>query len=153
MATTSGNNIVKPGRVLEAPRTAGVDFNQGDLVYSNSGVTTAAASDANCQYLIGVARVASPFDPTPYGTAVYPAYAEVDFGGIYAFKTTVGETFEHGIPVYIGADAQTVTSTAGANVYPVGKIDNPSGVNITGAAGVMVNIRIYNRTITGAAII
>ena len=153
MATISGNNIVKPGRVLEAPITQGVDFNQGDLVYSNSGVTTVAGSDANCQYLIGVARVASPFDPTPYGTAVYPAYAEVDFGGIYKFKTTIGETFEHGIPVYIGADAQTVTSTAGAMVYPVGKIDNPSGVNITGAAGVTVNIRIYNRTITGSAII
>lgn len=151
MATTSGNNVVKPGKVLEYPITQGVDFNQGDLVYSNSGIATVAASDANCQYLIGVSRLASPMDPAPYGTAVYPNYAEIEYGGVYSFKSTVGESYAHGTALYIGADAQTVTTVAGT--YSIGKVYQPDGATLTGAAGVKVLARIINRSETAALLI
>jgi hypothetical protein len=151
MATTSGNNVVKGGKVLEYPITQGTDFNQGDLVYSNSGVPTAVATaDTHTQYLIGVARVASPFDPAPYGTAIYPNWAEIEYGGVYNFASTVGESYVHDALVNVGADAQTVTTTAGT--YPVGRIVNPLGTTITGAAGVKVQVRIFNRSQAGAAV-
>ena len=148
--STSGNNIVKPGKILEYPITQGVDFNQGDLLYSNSGVPTAATTaDTHTQYLIGVAKTASPMDPTPYGTAVYPAYAEIDYGGIYNFATTVGESYVHDALVNLSA-SQTVTTTAGS--YPVGRVVN-MGATITGASGVTVQVRVFNWSQTGAKLI
>jgi hypothetical protein len=154
MATTSGNNVVKPGKVLEYPvtKSGSVDFNQGDLVYSNSGIATAATTaDTHTQYLIGVALTANPIDPTVYGDAVYPTYAEIGYGGVYKFKTTASESYTHDALVNVGADSQTVTMTAGS--YPVGRVYNPEGTTITGASGVTVNVRIFNWSQAGAKLI
>lgn len=152
MATTSTNNVIKPGRVIEGVITQGVDFNQGDLVYSNSTITTAATTaDTHTQYLLGVALNSSPMDPAPYGDAIYPAYAEIGFGGVYEFKTTAGETYAHDALVNVGADSQTVTTTAGS--YPVGRVYNPTAATITGASGVKVMVRIFNWSLTAAKII
>ena len=142
---------MKEGTVLEYPttKTGSVDFNQGDLVYSNSGVATVCASDANAHTLIGIARLASPMDPTPYGDSVYPDYAEVDYGGVYWMKTTASETYVHSTSVSFGADAQTVTTVAGT--YAVGVCYLPDGSTVTGASGVKVPVRIWNRSITGLA--
>ena len=151
--STSQNTVIKPGNVLEYAITKGTDFNQGDLVYSNSGVTTAATTaDTHTQYLIGIALTSSPMDPAPYGTAVYPAYASVGYGGIYSLATTVGESYIHDALVNVGAGgSQSVTTTAGS--YPVGRIYNPAGTTITGAAGVNVMVRVFNWSVTGAKLI
>ena len=134
MATTPTNNVVKPGRTHEYTLSSSVPYNQGDLLYFNSGVATPAFTpDTHTQYALGVALNSNPMQPTPYGSPVYPAYAEVGFGGVYEFKTTNAESYTDGALVNIGADSQTVTATAGT--YPIGKVYNPEGTTITGAAG------------------
>jgi hypothetical protein len=56
-------------------------------------------------------------------------------------KTTAAETYLPGIAVYIGADAQTITTVAGSNL--VGHIVLPVGVtSVTGASGVLVGVAI-----------
>lgn len=143
--STAQNNVIKPGRKLECVRSTSVAYNQGDLLYSNSTVATpCTTADTHTRYLLGVALNSNPVTPTPYGDSVYPDYAEVDFGGVYEFATTAGETYAHEALVNITA-AQTVTTTAGT--YPVGRVYNPEAATITGATGVKVKVRIFNRSI------
>lgn len=151
MATSAVNNVVKPGKTLEYVRSTSVSYNQGDLIYSNSGVATpATTADTHTQYAVGVALNSNPITPSPYGTAVYPDVAEIGYGGVYEFKTTVGESYTHDTAVNVGADSQTVTTTAGT--YPVGKVYRPDGSTLTGAAGAKVLVRIFNRTVTGSVL-
>jgi hypothetical protein len=158
MTTTSANIFIREGKRLVYPcDTSGSNnFNQGDLVYfdHSTHLLKVAASDANCQYLAGIAGVANPTDPRVYGSTdnYQKNGADVHYGCVVTLKTTASETYYHGTEVSFGADAQTVTTVAGT--YPVGRVwlENTSG-SVTGASGTTVQVLVYNRDITGAAIV
>lgn len=148
--TTAQNNLVKNwGPELPyAVKTDGTaDFNQGDLVYfdTSAKVVKAAATDANCQYLAGVAGESSNL--TLYGTKVYPDSGSVSVKtkGTFSFGTTTGDTYSDGDAVYIGADAQTVTNQAAT--YAVGYVKLRPGVtSLAGGTGtVKVDVVLYTR--------
>jgi predicted RecA/RadA family phage recombinase len=154
MATTAKNNILKSGRRRMYPvLSTGGDFNQGDLLYfdSSAHAVKAAGSDANCQYLVGVAGISNPMTPTPFGTAVYPSplTGAVEEGAIAYLNVTAGETYYHGTEVSWATDAQTITTVGGS--YPVGKIWLGSSVAaVTGVAGATIPVLVYNRYEAGA---
>ena len=60
--------------------------------------------------------------------------------GIFSMNSTSGETYTHRVPVYMGADAQTI-STVGAGRI-IGRVHLPDGSTITGASGTRVPINI-----------
>jgi hypothetical protein len=158
MTTTASNTFIREGKTLVYPcDIAGTyTFKEGDMVYYDHSayVLKVAASDANCQYLVGIAGVSNPTTPRVYGsTDTYQTNgAKVQYGCVVKMKTTNAESYYHGTEVSFGADAQTVTTVGGS--YPVGRVwlENSSAA-ITGASGVTVNVLIYNRDVTGAAII
>lgn len=157
MATNSRDNIVKAVgfdvKKLNYPLSAGgsFDFNQGDLLFFDAAAkyVKPVASDANAAYLVGVAL--RPAFLAPYtaqnlaaGPGIQKNYyqdALVGIGCIASFKTTVGETYEDGTVLYIGADAQTVTTVAGAHSVGVVKL-NSGGDAVTGADGVEVPVLV-----------
>jgi hypothetical protein len=154
MATTSSNNVQIAGKIVYGVRKndGTFDFNQGDLIYSDSGIAKPITSDANCSLLMGVARLANPIDPNVYGNAIYPEIAEADFGGVYLMKTTNAENYVHDQLVYFGGDAQTITNVAGAMINPIGRVNLPDGSTLVGTVGGNVPVRVVNRSITTLAI-
>ncbi len=158
MATSAKNIFIREGKraVYPCDTSGSNNFNQGDLLYfdASAHMVKAAGSDANCQYLVGIAGVSNPITPRVYGsTDNYQTNgADVQYGCVVELATTTGESYYHGTDVYFGADAQTVTTVAGT--YSVGKVwlENTTSA-ITGAAGVKVRVLVYNRYATGAAII
>ena len=157
MATSSRDNIVKAigfdVKKLNYPIIADgtFDFNQGDLVFFDAGakILKALNSDANAAYLAGVALRSSFLAPyTAQNLAAGPGIQKnyyqdglVGIGCIASLKTTNAETYEDGTPVYIGADAQTVTTVAGAHSVGVVKLTS-GGDAVTGAAGVEVPVLV-----------
>ena len=126
---------------------ASFPINQGDLVYwdGTAHLLKAIATDGNAATIAGVAlqpsAVSSNIDN---GSIPAPKSLQVGYNVIADMKSTAAETYYSGTPVYIGADAQTVTTVAGTNkvgviVLKPGQI--PSG-SITGAAGVVVPVLI-----------
>lgn len=152
MATLAQDNVVKAigfdVRKLSFPldNSGSNDFNQGDLLYwdSSAKVVKALVTDGNAATLAGVALKSSALSlyvNQTTGSAVknYEPMALVGIGCIVRLKTTAAETLTHGLAVYAGADAQTVTTVAGSN--PVGYVQlDQSQSSITGAAGVTVNV-------------
>lgn len=119
-------------------------ISQGDLVYWDSAAKLAKriASDANAATILGVALKASKVNSS-IDASTEPNIA-VGFGVKAEFKTTAAQTYNHGDLVYIGADEQTVTTTAGTN--PVGVVQLVSkGSAITGATGVLVQVLVYSK--------
>ena len=157
MNTNSRDNIVKAVgfdvKKLNYPLSDGgsFDFNQGDLLFFDAAAKYVKAldTDANAAYLAGVALRPSFLAPyTAQNLAAGPGIqknyyqdALVGIGCIASFKTTVGETYEDGTVLYIGADAQTVTTVAGAHSVGVVKL-NSGGDAVTGAAGVEVPVLV-----------
>jgi hypothetical protein len=155
MATNSRDNIVKAVgfdvKKLNYPLAAdgSFDFNQGDLLFFDANIAKALDSDAHAALLIGVALRPSFLAPyTAQNLAAGPGIqknyyqdALVGIGCIASFKTTVGETYIDGAPLYAGADAQTVTTVAGAHSVGVVKL-NSGGDAVTGAAGVEVPVLV-----------
>jgi len=147
MATTADNVIVKDvNNVIEYPilKDGTGDINGGDMVYmdtTNHNVL-AADTDAHCQYFCGVAK-----DTTyknPFGTKIYDPCLAVFNKGIASFKTTGSESYYHGTTVYIGADAQTVTTVSGS--YSIGYVWKPNSTAVTtGATGTNVDVLIQAR--------
>jgi len=119
---------------------------QGSLVAwdSTNKVIKEAASDAECAKLLGVAMdtvpVASNIDN---GVTSVPKTMNAGYNDMFNLNTTVGETYENFTPVYMGADAQTVTTVAGTN--QIGYVRLASGkASVTGAAGVMVPVYVFS---------
>lgn len=157
MATQSRDNIVKAVgfdvKKLNYPHKSDgtFDYNQGDMLFFDAAakVVKPVTADADAQYLCGVAL--RPSFLAPYaaqnlagGPALQKNYyqnALVGFGCIASMKTTVGETYEDGAALYVGADAQTVTTVAGAHSVGVVKLVN-GGSAVTGAAGVEIPVLI-----------
>lgn len=157
MATQARDNIVKAVgfdvKKLNYPHIIDgtFDYNQGDLLYfdASAKIVKALDSDAHAAYLAGVALRSAFLAPYSAqnlagGPALQKNYyqnALVGIGCIASFKTTVGETYEDGTALYLGADAQTVTTVAGAHSIGVVKLPN-GGSAITGAAGVEVPVLV-----------
>lgn len=153
MATTATNNRVQdigfeqkvPCKVLT---NGTADINQGDQVYVDTSAhcVKAVASDANAQFFRGVAADTS--FRNLYGTKQYPdsGTIQVYVAGIFFFNTTSGDTYTDEDKVYVGADAQTITNTAGGNTYELGVIKLRPGVSsLAYAAGVTVDVQIQPR--------
>lgn len=147
MTTTAQNNQVLVGNnPLSYPvLTDGTyDINQGDQVYwdSSGHVVKPVDTNGHAATFAGVAAQSSYMNP--YGTKIYPQGSiEVWTKGKYTFKTTVGDTLNHGDPVYLGADAQTVTNQdpGGGNV--IGYVWLPlGGTAVTGATGTNIDVVI-----------
>lgn len=150
MATTAVNNIVRsvsPKSLFESAYpvlSSASNWNQGDILAYDAtnkilNAVTGTGSSAN---LCGVAvqSIVSGKVPSPYqGTAVDASQAISDvegpqYGIVCFFKLTSGDAFFPGVKVYIGADAQTVTVTAGGNSIGIfqGTAITPSGTGFVG---------------------
>jgi hypothetical protein len=146
--TIAVNNLSKQwSPELEyAVKTNGTaDINQGDLVYfdATDHVVLPLDSDAHAATLAGVANQSSVLNV--YGNKVYSDSGTIVVGikGQYSFATTVGDTYTDGDAVYLGADCQTVTNTAGAMTHPLGYVKLSAGqASLVGAAGVKVAVNI-----------
>jgi len=147
MSTTSQNNqIHNESTPLYYPvlTTGASDINQGDLVYydSSAHVVKPVDTDGHAATYAGVALQQSKLNV--YGTAGYPQGGiQVATRGIFKFKTTAGDTLNHGDAVYIGADAQTVTNTAGGSTAILGYVWlRPQQSAVTGAVGTNIEVLI-----------
>jgi hypothetical protein len=162
MATNPRDNFINGLRSQQnrnnfAHKTDGTaDYNQADLLYwdSSAKVVKALDSDAHAATLVGVALRSAFIAPYTSinqsgGPAMLKQYfdtALVGFGDIYSFFTTVGDTYAPGDTVYLGADAQTITNTAGGSTHGLGTVWMPLGGTLAGAAGVFVNILVVPQT-------
>ena len=152
MSTTSKNTLKYGAFSAEGFLKVGLKcdhanfpIHQGDLVYLNGGKAKALDTDGNAASLAGVALQPSAVSSSIDNSSA-PAQKAIQVGcGLVAeLKTTTSEVYADGDLVYIGADAQTVTSVAGSN--PVGRVLLPSNVSsVTGASGVTVDVLVYGR--------
>lgn len=132
---------------LHMPVNASFPIKQGELVYLD---TTAhhikpAASDANYATGLGVALQPSVASSNLDNSSA-PAEKAVMVGWdvVASLKTTAAETYYHGTAVYMGADAQTITTVAGSN--QVGSVVLPSGVaSVTGASGLLIGVLVKSK--------
>jgi hypothetical protein len=125
-------------------------FHQGDLLWwdSSAHIAKPVTSDADAATLLGAALGASAVNSNIDNSVANLALPDVNIGfaGIFQMKTTASDSYNNGSAVYAGADAQTVTSTAGMATSPVGVVRlAPRGSAITGATGVTVPVLIYSR--------
>ena len=143
MTTAQNTQVRVKGDSLPYPiLTDGTgDINAGDMVYwvSGSAALKAVGSDANAAFFAGIAKDTSFLNIT--GTKKYLPQMEVLSGGIFALKTTNAETYNHGTPLYAGADAQTITTVAGSNIVGYAWLRPGQGA-VTGAAGVTIDVLI-----------
>lgn len=147
--STVNTNVVSYGIIngqgfkqVHAPISNSFPINQGDLVYldTTAHLAKAAASDANAATLLGVAltpyKVSSNLDNS--GAPAEKAIM-VGWDVVAGLKTTAAETYYTGTVVYLGADAQTVTTVVGTN--KIGTVLLPVTISsLTGAAGVTVPV-------------
>jgi len=146
MTTSANNQKNDQNSPLFYPvKTDGTgNINQGDLVYfdTSAKVILALDTDAHAAYLAGVALQQVPL--TVYSTAQYPQGGiEVATHGIFEFSTTAGDTYNDGDAVYIGADAQTITNTAGGSTHKVGYVKLAPGQSaVAYAAGLKIPVII-----------
>lgn len=160
MATTANQNkVADVGAERKVPyncdTTGSNDFNQGDLLYLDTSSHTVKAldSDAHAAYLVGVASDTSWRNL--YGTKQYPDSGQVEVftAGIFTFNTTSGDTLNDGDAVYIGADAQTVTNTAGMMTHKLGIVKlRPGQGAVSGGAGTTIDVLVIPQYPTNAAI-
>lgn len=71
--------------------------------------------------------------------------------GIFPFKTTNSETYVHGTAVYAtaGGDGLTITTVSGGNTL-VGFANLPDGSQVTGAAGVLLQVELTGNITLGS---
>lgn len=132
------------------PAPAASAINSGDMVYWNATAKAAHpyTLDANGAYFMGVSLDTTPMDVI---ATDYLPTVNVRTRGQFAMKSTAGDTYNPGDPVYVGADAQTVTNTAGGMTTKVGTIAmDPSMVALAGGAGVTVLVDIQPKYPTTA---
>lgn len=120
------------------------DINAGDQVWFDTSVHFIKALDSNAHaaYFAGVAEGGSYIQP--YSVKEYNLQIGIWTKGIFSFFSTTGDTYHDGDPVYIGADAQTVTNTIGGNTVVLGVVKLGPGVSsLAGLTGVtLVNVEI-----------
>ena len=126
------------GFAFPVDTTGSFDINQGDLVWfdTSAHVLKPADTDAHMAYLAGYAYDSSFLNL--YGQKKYDKSIVAVCTGIGRFKTTSGDTYHHGDTLYLGADAQTVTNTAGGNTHAVGYVFLPGGNTVAGGGTTLV---------------
>jgi len=118
----------------------------GDLViWSGAYIERLVSGQADGPLFVGVAEGVGP-TPTSNidnATNLVPAI-RVREKGIFRFKTTAGDVLNHGDPLVVGADAQTVLlQTIEADTEIIAYVHNPEpAAAVTGAVGVEVRVRI-----------
>lgn len=122
-------------------------ISQGDLCWWDNTAKLAkrVTADADAATLLGVALQPSVVSSNLDNSSA-PAEIAVQFEAlaVHSFKTTAAETYTTGVKLYVGADAQTVTTVAGSNA--VGVVQLPANVaSVTGATGVNVNVLVYHK--------
>ena len=120
-------------------------INAGDMAYFDSGTTTYKVCDDDTK----AANFAGVFNDTNPIPSLKETISEVriDRHGVFEFFGTVGETYVTGDAAYVGADAQTITTTAGMMVNYIGRIaiSNGTGTMATVAAGAKIPVAIGPR--------
>lgn len=113
---------------------------QGDMLYLSAGIVKPVTSDANAATFAGIAlQPSAPSSNLDNSSVAAPVSLQVAYSGLVAnLKTTAAETYAHNALLYVGADAQTVTTVSGSN--PIGRV--ASLTTITGAVGVDVPVLI-----------
>lgn len=61
--------------------------------------------------------------------------------GVFAMKSTAGETYSHLDPVYQGADVGTVSAVSSTRM--VGRVHLPDGTQVTGGTTARVPVRMF----------
>lgn len=115
--------------------------NAGDCIYFdwNNQVYEVCDSDYLAYSFSGVSNDTNPI-PSLNEDAAATRGIRINRHGIFEFYATSGDTYLEGIWVYVGADAQTVT-TSGNN--PIGIAVMPDMIqSITGGVGVKVPVAI-----------
>jgi len=149
MSTTATNNLAQVilGRRLlySVDQSGSIAFNQGDLLYFQSGTDTYAtpiASDTNATYLIGVAMNSSNlalYTNALTGSANnnYESKVLVGSGDVFNFTGVAGQTYTtHLLSVYYSTDAQHVTAASASHV--IGYVYNPLLLTLSGAITIPV---------------
>jgi hypothetical protein len=140
MTEINATNLMKD-EFLQKSNTPGptaTPINSGDLVYWESTTKTAMpyVLDANGAGFMGVS-----LDTTPMSVVStdYLPTINVRQRGQFKFNSTAGDTYNPGDALYIGADAQTVTNTAGGMTTKIATVAmDPSMVALAGGTGVKV---------------
>lgn len=116
------------------------DINAGDLVWfdTSAHILKAADTDAHMSALAGYAYDSSFINL--YGQKKYDNAIVAVCAGVGRFKTTNGDTYHDGDTCYLGADAQTITNTAGGNTHAIGVIFLPGGNTVSGGTGTLVEM-------------
>lgn len=165
--TTANNSALQPilPGVINLPciQNAATNINAGDLVFWDAGgvlgvgkyTLGAITTDAQAGSSIGVSQDSQPINSQLTanigGTSnVYklPDYLVVNFNSVFRFNSTAGDTYNWFDALYIGADSQTLTNTAGAKTnilarvfFPPSDENGNSLVNtwpVSGGTGVIV---------------
>lgn len=126
------------------------NINSGDMVYWNATAKAAypLTLDANGAGFMGVS-----LDTTPMNVVSedYLPTINVRQRGQFEMNSTNGDTYNPGDKVYIGADAQTVTNTAGGKTNVLGTVAmDPSMVALAGGTGVKVLVDVVAKYPTTA---
>jgi hypothetical protein len=118
-------------------------FHVGDLVYLNVHLK-ALDTDGNAASGVGIALQPSLVNSgLDNSSAPAPTSALVGWDLVANMLTTASEVYANGMAVYIGADAQTITSVAGS--HKVGRIVLPDGIStLTGASGLRIGVAIIS---------
>jgi len=148
--TYGRNNLVRsvnPQSLFESAYpvlSSACNWNQGDMLMydATNNILNAVTGTGSAANLVGVAvqTIVNGKVPSPYqGTMVDASQGISDIAGpqygcVFSMFLTSGNTFTPGLPVYIGADAQTVTTTAvGSSVGIYQGVEvTPSGTGTLG---------------------
>lgn len=135
----------------------GTPLYQGEMLalkfVGNVRTVVRFVTDGSAGNFIGVSRDSQQGVAKLGNQAALIQAVNLDFSvfttGVHQFKTTVGQTYAHGMAVYMGADTATVTltGTSGQPVIGMVFLESTDGTPVVGAAGVRVNVLIDNHTL------
>lgn len=126
---------VDPSATPAIPDGSLIKWNTSTLVVA----LMAAGTAVDC---IGVAEGQIPIASNIDNTTGLENILKVRAHGEFTFKTTSGDTYEHGLAVETGADAQTIKLGTPTAANKVGIVWLPGGESIAGGAGVTISIKI-----------
>lgn len=165
--TTPINNIIRCGAQGKSlfdsalpVLSSAVTYNQGDLLAFNtsSKVLKVAATGDGANFLgVAINTVVNGLPKQAYtGTAVDASVGMSDMGGpLYAVVAqlylTSGDAFVLGAPVYLTADAQTITVTQPGSDPSVGVFVGPSAIT-PAASGTKGDVKLGLRYGVGGGI-
>ncbi len=117
----------------------------GDMVQWDTGARKATPmTTASGAIFLGVSQGTQPLRGIGVlgtGTALTGDVVRVKSNGVHNMKSTASEVYSHLDPVYMGADAQTVSKVGSGRM--IGRVWKPDGNQITGATGTDVPVSIY----------